>query len=168
MVVLCIVCTITGFWVWEAIVLQNDLSPTKIPIWRYWVIPLALLAFWYPVDPRTLMPDCNPVHLFTDGAGIALCTMTPVYVGLLTIYYPRVNIATFRVTSLVGLIIGLYNMNLNFIISPGILWCNGILHIPLLGISAYGLILSLKKEPCRQGHSKPNMLDQNRSFSCLE
>ena len=168
MVVLCIVCTITGFWVWEAIVLQNDLSPTKIPIWRYWVIPLALLAFWYPVDPRTLMPDCNPVHLFTDGAGIALCTMTPVYVGLLTIYYPRVNIATLRVTSLVGLIIGLYNMNLNFIISPGILWCNGILHIPLLGISAYGLILSLKKEPCRQGHSKPNMLDQNRSFSCLE
>ena len=139
---------VAGFWAWEAIVLQNDFTPAKIPIWRYWVVPLALLAFWYPADPRTFMPDFNPAYLFKNGAGIAFCTMTPVYVGLLTIYYPRVNITTLRITSLVGLIIGLYNMNLNFIISPGMLWWNGILHIPLLGISVYGLILSLKKQTC--------------------
>ena len=93
-----------------------------------------------------MKPDFNPLGLFTNVAGVTFCMMTPVYVGLLTIYYPRVNITTLRVTSLVGLIIGLYNMNLNFIISPGILWWNGILHIPLLSISLYGLILSLKKE----------------------
>ena len=149
---------VAAFWIWEAIVMQNDFTPAKIPIWRYWIVPLALLAFWFPADPRTFMPDFNSVYLFTNGAGVAFCTMTPVYVGLLTIYYPRVNIATLRVTSLVGLIIGLYNMNLNFVISPGILWWNGILHIPLLGISVYGLILSLKKGPCRQGHSKPDIL----------
>lgn len=140
---------VAGFWAWEAIVPQNDFTPAKIPIWRYWVVPPALMAFWFPADPRTVMPDFNPAYLLTNGAGIAFCTMTPVYVGLLTIYYPRVNIATLRVTSLVGLIIGLNNMNLNFFISPCILWWNGILHIPLLGISVYGLILSLKKRPCR-------------------
>jgi len=72
--------------------------------------------------------------------------MTPVYVGLLTLYWPKVNMATLRVTSLVGLIIGLYNM-LNFFIRPGRNWWNGVLHIPLLIISLYGLIISLKR-PC--------------------
>ena len=71
--------------------------------------------------------------------------MTPVYVGLLTLYWPRVNIATLRVTSLVGLIIGLYNLYYNFGIRPDILWFNGVLHIPLLIISLYGLVLSFKK-----------------------
>jgi hypothetical protein len=146
------------FWAWEAIALQNNFSPSKIPAWRYWVVPLMFAAFWYPLEFETMKPDFNPLGLFTNVAGVTFCMMTPVYVGLLTIYYPRVNIATLRVTSLVGLIIGLYNMTLNFIIHPDILWWNGILHIPLLGISVYGLILSLKKEPYRQGHSKPDIL----------
>jgi hypothetical protein len=50
-----------------------------------------------------------------------------------------------RVTSLVGLIIGLYNMYGNFGINPTRRWWNGVLHIPLLVISLYGLILSLKR-----------------------
>ncbi|MHC4455680.1 MAG: hypothetical protein ACYS0I_01105 [Planctomycetota bacterium] len=71
--------------------------------------------------------------------------MTPLYVGLLTLYWPRVNIVTLRLTSLVGLIIGLYNMNLNFLVRPSLLWWNGVLHIPLLVTSLYGLIISLKR-----------------------
>lgn len=137
---------VAGFWAWEAIVLQNDFSPAKIPVWRYWVVPLALLAFLAPGKPRAGMTDFSPVYLFTNGAGMAFCMMTPVYIGLLTLYWPKVNIATLRVTSLVGLIIGLYNMHINFIISPGTQWWNGVLHTPLLSISLYGLILSLKKQ----------------------
>jgi len=133
------------FWAWEAVVLQNDFRPVKIPIWRYWVAPLALLAFWYPLNRQTAMPDFNPAYIFTNGAGLAFCLMTPVYVGLLTLYWPRVNMATLRVTSLVGLIIGLYNMGTNFIVKPSILWWNGVLHIPLLVISIYALVLSLRK-----------------------
>jgi hypothetical protein len=135
-----------GLWAWEAIVLQNDFSPAKLPIWRYWVVPLALLAFLAPGKPSAGIPDFSPAYLFTNGAGVAFCMMTPVYVGLLTLYWPKVNIAALRVTSLVGLIIGLYNMHINFIISPSKLWWNGVLHIPLLSISLYGLILSLKKQ----------------------
>jgi hypothetical protein len=136
---------VAAFWIWEVIVLQNDFSPKKVPFQRYWIVPLALLAFWYPLNKQTCMPDFNPAYLFTNGAGIAFCTMTPVYIGLLTIYYPRVNIATLRVTSLVGLIIGIYNMIENFCINPAILWWNGVLHIPLLIISLYGLLLSFTK-----------------------
>jgi len=137
---------VAGFWIWEAIVLQNDFSPAKIPFWRYWVVPLAFLAFWYPLNNQTCMPDFNPAYLFTNGAGIAFCTMTPVYVGLLTIYYPRVNIATLRITGLIGLMIGIYNMITNFFVNPGRLWWNGVLHIPLLIVSLYGLVLSFRKQ----------------------
>jgi len=136
---------VAAFWAWEAKVLQNDFKLAKLPIWRYWVVPLALLAFLAPGKPRTGIPDFSPAYLFTNGAGAAFCMMTPVYVGLLTLYWPKVNIATLRVTSLVGLIIGLYNMHVNFIIRPSTRWWNGVLHIPLLVISVYGLVLSLRK-----------------------
>lgn len=136
---------VAAFWLWEAVVLQNDLALTKRPIWRYWVVPLAVLAFWAPANPRSGLAAFSPASLFTNGAGVAFCMMTPVYVGLLTLCWPKVNLATLRVTSLVGFIIGLYNMQVNFIISPSTRWWNGVLHIPLLAISLYGLIISFKK-----------------------
>ncbi len=138
---------VAAFWAWEAVVQKNDYTFRKLPVWRYWVVPLAVLAFWYPASRGK--PDFNPVLLFTNGAGLAFCLMTPVYVGLLTLYWPRVNIAALRVTSLVGLIIGLYNMYANFGINPARTWWNGILHIPLLVISLYGLILSMKRSQAR-------------------
>ena len=137
-----------ALWAWEAVVLQNDFTLKKKPLWRYWVVPLAVLAFWAPAGRGK--PDFNPVYLFTNGAGTAFCMMTPVYVGLLTLYWPKVNMATLRVTSLVGFIISLYNMHLNFIVAPATRWWNGVLHIPLLAISLYGLILSLKRPRVEQ------------------
>jgi hypothetical protein len=147
---------VAAFWAWEAVVLQNDFTPARIPLWRYWVVPLLLLAFWYPLSKQTAMPDFNPIYLFTNGAGLAFCMMTPVYAGLLTLYWPKINMAVLRVTSLVGLIIGLYNMNVNFIISPSTHWWNGVLHLPLLIISLYGLIISLKHpRTLRETNEKP-------------
>jgi len=137
---------IAVFWFWEAIVRKNDFTPTKQPTWKYWVIPCACLAFWYPVNPVTMMPDFNPVYLLTNVAGLTFCMMTPVYLAILTLYHPRVNITTLRVTSLVGAIIGFYNILTNFIFYPSLLWWNGVLHIPLITISAYALVLSLKNE----------------------
>ena len=135
---------VAAFWAWEVVVLQGDYTLRKLPVWRYWVVPLAVLAFWAP-SGRGGGPGFNPVLLFTNGAGLAFCMMTPVYVGLLTLYWPKVNMPTLRVTSLVGFIIGLYNLYANFGINPARRWWNGVLHIPLLVISIYGLILSLKR-----------------------
>jgi hypothetical protein len=136
---------VAAFWAWEAWVARNDFTPRRVPLWRYCVVPPALLALWFPLNWQTFQPDFNPLYLFTNVAGVTFCMMTPVYVGLLTLYWPKVNIATLRVTSLVGVIIGFYNMLTNFAMRPGRLWWNGVLHLPLLVISVYGLILSMKR-----------------------
>jgi hypothetical protein len=141
---------VAGFWIWEARACKNDFTPMKRPAWRYWVVPLAFLAFWYPINLDTMMPDFNPLYLLTSGAGLMFCMMTPVYLAVLTLFYPKVNIATMRVTALVGIIIAVYNVALNFFMEPGLLWWNGVLHIPLLSISGYSLGLSLKKRPTEE------------------
>jgi hypothetical protein len=69
--------------------------------------------------------------------------MTPVYLGILTLYYPKVNVVTLRLTGLLGIIIGFWNMMVNFLIMPD-LWWNGVLHLPLLFISIYAFVLSLR------------------------
>jgi len=133
------------FWFWEASVNKNNFTPHKLPIIRYWVVPLAFLAFWYPVNLESMKPDFNLAYLFTNPAGLAFCTMTPVYLGILTLYYPRVNIATMRITSLLGMLIGFWNMVMNFWIKPDILWWNGVLHFPLVFISIHAFVLSFRK-----------------------
>ena len=133
------------FWIWEVAIQKNDFtSPTKLSK-KYWIIPLAFLAFWYPINFETMGPDFNILYLLTNEAGLTFCMMTPVYISLLILYYPRINIVTLRITSLVGVIIGFYNILTNFIMFPSFLWWNGILHLPLISISVYGLIISLKK-----------------------
>ena len=140
---------VAALWFWEVIARKNDFTPRKQPLWKYWVVPIAFLAFWYPLNMNTLRPDFNPLYLFTNMAGLAFCMMTPVYLGILTLFYPRVNIAALRVTSLVGIIIALYNI---IAIFPNlrVLWWNGVLHIPLLAISIYALVLSLQKIPVEE------------------
>ena len=134
------------FWFWEALIQKNDFtSPTKLSR-KYWIIPLAFLAFWYPINPETMGPDFNILYLLTNEAGLTFCMMTPVYISLLILHYPRINLVTLRVTSLVGTIIGFYNILTNFIMFPNLLWWNGILHLPLISISVYGLIISLRKK----------------------
>jgi uncharacterized membrane protein len=133
------------FWIWEAAIQKNDFSsPTKLSK-MYWIIPLVFIAFWYPINPETMGPDFNILYILTNEAGLTFCMMTPVYISLLILYYPRINIVTLRITSLVGVIIGFYNILTNFIMFPSLLWWNGILHLPLISISVYGLIISLKK-----------------------
>ena len=129
---------VAAIWLWDAVAQKNDFAPREIPLWRWWVVPLALLAFWYPVNLETLMPDFNPIYLLTSPAGLAFCMMTPVYLAILTLCYPRVNIATLRITSLAGMIIGFFNMWYAFGTNPALYWWNGVL------LSIYGLVLSLK------------------------
>lgn len=122
---------VAGFWLWEAFVGKNNFSPRRLPFARYWVIPLAVLAFWYPINLESMQPDFNPVYFFTNSAGLAFCCMTPVYLAILILYFPQVNIATLRVTSLLGTIIGFWNLVINFGLNPELLWWNGVLHLPL-------------------------------------
>jgi hypothetical protein len=94
---------VAASWFWDVLAQKNELTTVEQPTWRYWVIPLAFLAFWYPLNPVTFMPDLNPMFLFTNVAGLTFCMMTPVYLAILTLYNPKINLVTLRVTGLAGI-----------------------------------------------------------------
>lgn len=56
-------------WLWEAVVMKGDYYLRGAWRTRLWVVPLAVLAFWYPLNPRTLMPDFNPLYLVAGPGG---------------------------------------------------------------------------------------------------
>ncbi len=43
------------FWIWEVCRPRNEYIFQRLATWRYWVVPFALLAFWFPVNS-----DLNP------------------------------------------------------------------------------------------------------------
>ncbi len=133
------------FWIWEAIVKEGEFIKRKQPVWRYWVLPFAFLAFWFPINVDTLAPDFNPIYILTSEAGLTYCMMTPVYLAVLILYYPRINFATVRVMSFAGIITGILNV-VQFFINKSYLWWMGVLHIPLLLISVYAFLLSLSRK----------------------
>ncbi|GAG66553.1 unnamed protein product, partial [marine sediment metagenome] len=100
-----IIFSIVGiYWIWEIIVKQNNFTLTKIPYWKYWVVPFALLSFWSPVEL-----EFKPIYLLTSDYGIAFCFTAPVILAILSLYHPQVNMAVLRVTSFVGLFVGIFS-----------------------------------------------------------
>lgn len=129
------------FWMWEVFRPQNEYVFRRLSVWRYWVLPFAILAFWFPINTE-LSPDFSPLLLLTSSFGVMFCPTTPVIIALLTLIYPRVNIYVLRITSFVGFLIGLFNA-MSLFIMPGYTLWNLILHTPLIFISTYGLLLSM-------------------------
>ena len=132
-------------WFWEAMVKANRLDLRGQPAWRYWVAPAAFLAFWFPVNLDTMVPDFSLAQLFTNSAGLAICMMLPVYMAVAILGYPHINRPVLRLTSFAGTVTAGLNM-LQWFILAWYPWI-GLLHLPLLAISVYCLVLSLKKAP---------------------
>ena len=131
-------------WFYESLFPKNKLEirkPFGIP---YFILIIALIVFWGPVNPNTLLPDFNPKYLFSNNTGLTFCLLTPLILSILILSYPYINRVVFSATSVLGVAIGFGNMILEFIIYPEYYWWIGILHIPLLLISSYCLWLSLK------------------------
>jgi len=137
---------VAATWFLEAGSARNDLSPHKRAAWQYLVIPPAVLAFWLPINWSTGLPDFRLVHFLTSGSALAFCTMTPVYVAVLIVFYPRVNFVTLRVTGAIGVILGLYNVIPKLVLRAYGSWWDGVLHLPLLLLSALGVVLSMRNQ----------------------
>lgn len=134
-------------WISESINPKTDLRFKRLPLYRYWPIPFAMLSFWWPMR-MDLQPDFDPILLLTSLYGIGGCATLPIIICLLTIFYPRVNTPIYKFTSFVGVIYGFWNMF--SLIRPHTRWL-GMLHIPLLLISIYALILpKIVKEESNQ------------------
>ena len=132
------------FWFWEAVIKTNKLVLRRLPLWRYWVVPTALFAFWFPVNSETLGPDFSLTQLLTNSAGLTMCMMLPAYLAVLTLCYPTVSRPALRITSFGGTFTAGLNILQWFFLTfhPWI----GIVHLPLLTISLYGLILAMRRE----------------------
>lgn len=126
-------------WISEIFQSKNDYSFSHFK-WKYsWMILLALFAYLCPISPNGF--DLNLLHFFHRNSATAFCLTTPLFLTIMTLNIPKINVVTYRITSLIGVIIGLYNM-LSFF-NPHTVFL-GILHLPLLTISLYCCILSYK------------------------
>lgn len=126
-------------WILETFQSKNDYSFSHFK-WKYsWMIPLALFAYWCPLSPNGI--NLNPLHFFHINSATAFCLTTPLFLTIMTLNIPNINVVTYRITALIGVIIGLYNM-VSFL-NPSTVFL-GVLHIPLLAISLYCTILSYK------------------------
>jgi hypothetical protein len=132
-------------WLWVAWRDGLHVSFAGIPVWRWTLLPLALLVFWSPIglEGSKVVPNLNPVLLLTSADyGLAYCFATPVYLFLLILFYPRVDRFAFRVTAFNGLLYGLYNLTHWF--DPDRVWM-GVMHVPLLVVSLVALFVSTRK-----------------------
>ena len=131
-------------WGVETLVEHNDFTRRRIPLWKWWVAPLALLAYLAPIASDTLAPDFNLLGMLSNPACLTYCMLTPIVIAIMTLFHPTVNRPLLRLMGFVGVIFGLVNVITWFVISPAGWWM-GILHLPLLLISIYGFILSLER-----------------------
>jgi hypothetical protein len=135
---------LASIWFGECISPKNELVVHRLPLWKYWPIVLALLAFWEPINPQTLLPDFNPMYMLTSGAGLSFCMITPLYLAILITFFGQKNQGMWMATSLIGIIMSLGNMVLEFVIYPSYWWI-GVLHFPLFILSMVGFILSVRR-----------------------
>jgi len=126
-------------WLKEIIKPQNDYSFQNVQWKDSWLIILSVIAFWIPLKNGNF--DFNPIHFINNGSSLAFCMMTPVFLTIMTLNYPRINMVTYRITALIGIIIGLYNM-MNFQDPRTINLA--IIHLPLIIISIYAFYKSFK------------------------
>jgi hypothetical protein len=135
-------------WLWEFIAEENDFTPRERPLWGWWIAPLAALALFAPIEASSLIPDFRLENLLANEAGLTYCMMTPVTLAVLVLFYPTVNRVVLRISSFVGIIFGIINEVMWFVVLP-VGWWMGVLHIPLLVIAVYGFVLGHRALPER-------------------
>jgi hypothetical protein len=129
-------------WLWEAVARKGEYSRAAPSPWKWPFFALAFFAFWFPANSATAAPDFNPLSLVTNGSMVTYCMATPVLLAFLLLYFPHVNIVTFRLSAFVGLMFGGVNAITWFVLNPS-MWWMGVLHVPLLLVSLLCFVLSL-------------------------
>ena len=128
-------------WIRETLNPKNTFDFSNLR-WKYaWMIAFALFAYFCPFTSQGAF-DWNPLHFFYKNSVTAFCLTTPAFLTILTLNIPKINIVTYRITAIIGTVMGIYNM-FNFL-NPHTVYV-GIMHIPLLTISLYCTILSYRQ-----------------------
>lgn len=127
-------------WFLESKLPENDYSFDNLNWKTAWMIPLALLAFWLPIN-QYLRFDFSLSRFLFSGSSLTFCMMTPVFLTIMTLNLPKVNLVTYRVTAIIGVIIGCYNMMM--FQNPQRINL-ALIHLPLMLISVYAVIVGYR------------------------
>lgn len=113
---------------------------------RLWIVLLMLLAFLMPysVKEGSVYPSLT-YDVFFNESGVTYCMITPIVIGILLLYSKGVHKPTLSVISYVGFVFGLLNMMTWFVFQIENWWM-GVLHLPLVILSFYGLLISYKEK----------------------
>lgn len=105
---------------------------------RLWLVLPMTLAYMMPygMHEEQIIPALDSV-LWND-AGVTYCMITPVVLGVLLLFPDAVDHRTLSVASFVGLLFGVINMMVWFVLNPADSWM-GVLHLPLVVTAAFGL-----------------------------
>jgi hypothetical protein len=134
--------TIALVWIWEALVRKIDYSFRKPTLKHAWLIGFALFAFWNPDK----MGDYRLSLFLTSTSPIAFCMMSTIYIALLCLLYPKVNLPLMRIMSFLVILVSVVAMSLGFFFenkSEGMHW--SLLHLPMFIVSVHGFRLGMKK-----------------------
>ncbi|MTI94420.1 MAG: hypothetical protein FH749_02875 [Firmicutes bacterium] len=134
---------VAGLWAWEAITPGSQLAAPDMK--RQLVLPLAILAFWMPVDSVTGSQNLVLAKFLTSESLLTFCMLIPILLAVLILYYPNVNRTLLRGTAFIGIVFGITNMLTWFVLDRGFLWM-GIVHLPLLINSLLGFNLTRPKK----------------------
>ncbi len=141
-------------WLWVGCKDRLRIDWKRVPIWRWALLPMALLVFWSPIafEGTRVVFDFNPLLLLTSSFyGLAYCFMTPVLLFFLILAWPKVDGFAFRVTAFNALLYGLFNLAQ---------WANpdlqvmAFMHLPLLLLGLLALLLPrFSQQPTMAAHA---------------
>jgi hypothetical protein len=130
-------------WIWEALVRRTDFSFNKLSVKHVWLLVFALFAFWNPDK----MGDFRLSLFLTSTSPIAFCMMSTIYITILCLLYPKVNMPLLRIMSFIVILVSLVAISLGFFFenkNEGMYW--SFLHLPMFIISGYGFWLGMAKK----------------------
>lgn len=114
---------------------------------RIWMVFPMLLAFLMPysVDMSGIAHPSFTLSIFLNESGVTYCMITPVIIGTLLLFFKGVYKPTLSIVSYVGFIFGLLNMTTWFGLQTDNWWM-GVLHLPLVILSFYGLFTANREK----------------------
>jgi hypothetical protein len=126
-------------WILHENIFSKRIRATRMP----WLVPPAVLALWYPINPANNLPDFRLGYFLSSGSSLTFCVVTVVALSIMLAYYPDINFFLLMTTSVFGLLVGIGNIWLEIFFLPGLFWV-GLFHIPLILLSLVGLFASWK------------------------
>lgn len=132
----------SAFCIYDVVKHKTKIEHKNLQFRRLWVIIPMLLAFLMPytLDEQEIIRPSFGLFVLTNEAGVTYCMITPVALGVMILFSKKIYKPTFYIVSFIGLIFAIMNM-LTWFILQSQNWWMGVLHLPLLMLSTYGLIL---------------------------